>query len=341
MRRICLAFVMAVLLLLTMEGMKNAGLLAQNGRSISIRYQEPLPQETVQTAKEKIPGLTFWTEEEGTVSSGLRTAESRLLWYWGESALVLGDTCISGQTPAALDTNGCAVSTALAWELFGSQDVVGLTLSPEKGREYTVRGVFESRDCLALIPRKDSSFKAVELEATEETREDPETWAASLLQESGLPEPQWTLDTFAVSELGKFLAWLPLLFGGAAAGVALIKGAVRWNYPVRDIAFFALFLGVGLALTVFLEKWPSWLTPSRWSDFSWWGVTAGKIREEMEAFLVAPGMGRDLAVKTGILKQAGIGLAQGILCEVLRCGFRPKTPEVQKGSELTVMEKMN
>lgn len=328
MRRTVLALALGLLLIFTVGGMANAAAVAQNCQSISLRYRQPLSMETVEAAKEELPGLTFWTQEEGNVSANWQDAQTQIIWYWGEASLVLGKECGWGQTPAPLDKKGCVLSSALAYSLFGSRDVVGLTLSPEKGLEYIVRGVFESSDCMVLLPRKDSEFTAVELPVDQETRVDPEAWVDNILLQSGLPDPQWRLYTGILDGLVRFLAWLPLVFGGIVLGVHLTGRLLKKPYPQRDGWVFLLLAVLALILPLWLGSWPSWLIPSRWSDFSWWWDTAEKIGRQLEVFLLAPGMGRDLSLKSGTVNQLGIALAQGTLCEILRCTFRTGTAAV-------------
>lgn len=321
MRRLFTGLLALALLLFTAAGMKNAAALAQNCQSVSLRYRASLDAETVAAAKEKQPGLAFWCEETADLAADWRQARATVLLFSGEAGLVWGQPCRAGQLPAPLDKFGCAVSTALAWELFGSEDAVGLTLS-RGNTTYTVRGVFESDDLLALLPVEAAPFTAVELPAEAATGQDPAAWTDALLTRCGLPAPDWRLYTGLPAAVGRALAWLPLLFGAAVLAAALVRRAAGFSFPGRDAAFFALLGAAALALPAFFAVWPSWLTPSRWSDFAWWGQTAERLGEMWQAWLTAPGAGRDLAVKTGLLVQAGFAFAQCALCEALRCRFR-------------------
>ena len=117
-----------------------------------------------------------------------------MLYYWGDASLVWGADCLAGGMPAPLDAGGCAVSTALAWQLFGSEEAVGLTLFQEKV-EYTVRGVFESEEPVALLPKADAAFTAAELPTEADAGGDPAARVDACLAKSGLPEPDWRLYT--------------------------------------------------------------------------------------------------------------------------------------------------
>lgn len=202
MRRLVTALAALALLLLTAAGMKNADALAANCRSVSLRYSQPIAAETAEAAREKQPDLTFWCEETATLTASWRQTEAAVLYYWGDASLVWGADCLSGGMPAPLDAGGCAVSTALAWQLFGSEDAVGLTLSREN-TEYTVRGVFESEEPVALLPKADAAFTAAELPAEGDAGEDPAARVDACLVKSGLPEPDWRLYTALPAALAR------------------------------------------------------------------------------------------------------------------------------------------
>lgn len=324
MRRAVIGLAMLLLLLISIIGMRNANSLSQRCRSVSLRYRQPLTTETVSTAQQRQPGLTFWTQDSALLQTGLHQIQSNVLYYHGDAFLVLGQDCCSGKLPALLDTSSCAISTALARELFGSEEVTGLSLLLEDS-SFTVRGVFQSSELLALIPRNDAGFTAVELPYSEDARQDPAAWVDVQLAASGLPEPDWQLYTGLCSALVKILAWLPLTFAFVVLTFSALHKLASWTFPARDAVLFVVLLAVAAALPALLAVWPSWFIPSRWSDFSWWGQTAQTLGQRLEAFLLAPGMGRDLAIKTGLLAQAGIGFLQCVLCELLRCTLRPNT----------------
>lgn len=333
MRRVFTALLALLLLILTAAGMKNAAALEKSCQSVSLRYAQPLAADAVKAAVQKAPDLTFWGEGIASLDSGLRQTQSEAIFYRGDASLVLGRDCAAGQLPALLDKSGCAVSDALAWKLFGSVDAVGLTLSAD-GAEYTVRGVFESEDALALLPSEDAAFTAVELLYTDEARQDPEAWTDARILESGLPEPAWRLYTAAPAAAAKALAWIPALFAACVLGAAAVKAALRQTFPARDAIFFAMLFAAVYALPALLAVWPSWLTPSRWSDFAWWRQTAQSVARQFEDFLLAPGAGRDLFVKARLLAQFGAAAVQCALCEVLRCRFRKDVPPLASGGNL-------
>ena len=320
MRRAFTALLVLLLLLFTAAGMKNAAALGKCCQSVSLRYADPITADAVESSAEKLPGLTFWGEGSAALDGGLRRTQSKVIFYRGDASLVLGRDCTVGQLPALLDQTGCAVSDALAWKLFGSEDAVGLTLSAD-GEKYTVRAVFKSGDALALLPSGDAAFTAVELMYTDEAHQDPASWTDARLLESGLPEPDWRLYTAAPAAVAKALAWFPVLFAACVLAAWAGKAASRRAFPARDAIWFIVFFAASLALPMLLAAWLSWLTPSRWSDFAWWLQTAEGVAQQFEDFLLAPGAGRDLSVKAAFLAQLGVAVIQCALCEALRCRF--------------------
>ena len=69
---------------------------------------------------------------------------------------------LEGRFPAAQENGKCAVSTAAAWQLWGSEDVLGQELEIE-GDIYRVCGLFRSSASLALCGESlDHGFSNIE-----------------------------------------------------------------------------------------------------------------------------------------------------------------------------------
>lgn len=323
MRRWISLALLLVLLLVTCRAMVGAETLAAQSRSVSLRYKQPLDEAVVEQVLQKSPGITFWAEETVSLTAAWHTAGATALYYTGDAWLVWGQPCRVGSMPGPLDTGGCAISTALAWELFGSEEPVGLAL--EDGQQsYIVRGVFESGDCLALLPRAAGAFTAVELPVDEDTAQDPMGWTSRQLQQAGLPTADWQLYPSLPAGLARLLAWLPVILAAGLLLAALPGWARRWPVWAREGAVFGVLLAAALALPWLLGLWPQWLTPSRWSDFSWWSQTADQLGEYFSAWLKVYPAGRDVAFKTGLLAQLGLAAVQAGLWEALRCSLQPK-----------------
>ncbi len=76
MRRAVIGLAMLLLLLISITGMRNANSLSQRCRSVSLRYRQPLTTETVSTAQQRQPGLTFWTQDSALLQTGLHQIQA-------------------------------------------------------------------------------------------------------------------------------------------------------------------------------------------------------------------------------------------------------------------------
>lgn len=313
MKRVVTLGVTLLLLLFTSFSMRNAARLFDQCQSVSLRYRQPF---FIEESAEH--SGTFWCEETALLSTDLRTEQSRVLFYFGDAALVYGNPCISGSLPGPLDQNGCVLSCALAQLLFGSENAAGLSIHV-RDKEYIVSGIFEDEEPLALIADSSAAFTAAEFAVTGETIQDPEGWVSELLCKENLLQPDWILYNHELCFVVSILAWLPLLFGTILLAVWLFKTARNWPVSVRDFVLFMLALAAALSLPFFFSVWPQWLTPSRWSDFSWWGTVFEALLQHVRAFLTVIPSGRDVVIKTAVLKQFFFAAAQCVLCELLRC----------------------
>ena len=322
----CFVVILAVALLVWMRaGMRNAQTLSWHCRSVSLRYSEPLTADLVQAARREEAGLTFWCEKKIRLTASDRASDLTALLYLGDAALVWGQPCRTGAMPAQLDSRGCALSTAAAYELFGSENAVGLTVVWQD-TEYVVRGIFENDNAVALLPDPTAGFTAAELGYTDDIRQDPETQIAAVLQRTGLPEPEWQLYPAEIQTAVRLMNWLPVLFAVPVLLGGMARLSKGWPVVLRDAAVFLVLLAAVLAMPVLFQSWPQWLTPSRWSDFTWWRQTFDQLREHFLVWLRLSPSCRDVCLKTALWLQLGIMAVQGILCEMLRCLLRPACP---------------
>ncbi len=152
----------------------NANRLAAVYPSTSLRYDSPISHAAATKARRMAAAEgdaasfwpTFWTEQEGVAAQGLHTVTARCLWFSGDAVLVRPADYLLGSYPAPLDNTGCCISDTLAWQLWGTEDVVGYEISIAK-QSYTVRGVFREDDLLVMAGVGETAFadgwQAVEL----------------------------------------------------------------------------------------------------------------------------------------------------------------------------------
>ena len=236
--------------------------------SISLRYDTPLTEKQVEwsrayTDEYDAPYLTFWTESQTFVSIEDMGASAAQILYNGDSGFSYPVTYRHGGAPG-MDRNNCSISVPLAWQLWQSDCVVGMTLQID-GKEYTISGVFESDDN-RLFRWSDSGFTAVEIPNTPKG-EDSYRYALDLAAQSGLGHPSGILWGSGMADIGKLLCWLPLIL--AACFLVLPYLAKLKKLPGLVWAILALILV--LALPAIIEILPGWLVPTRWSDFGFYG----------------------------------------------------------------------
>ena len=236
--------------------------------SISLRYDTPLTEKQVEWSRAYseeyvAPYLTFWTESQTFVSiENMGTSAAQIL-YNGNPELSYPVTYRYGGAPG-LDKTACSISVPLAWELWGSDRVVGMTLQID-GKEYTVSGVFEGEDN-RLFRWADSGFTAAEISNTPKG-EDSYRYALDLAAQSGLGHPSGILWGSGMADIGRMLCWLPLVLAGAF----LIMPYLAKLKKLPGLVWAILALAIVLVLPAIIDVLPGWMVPTRWSDFGFYG----------------------------------------------------------------------
>ena len=307
--------VWGLLCVLVVLGLVFAGDIRQYS-SISLRFDLPISgraayaarQYSITHSKENTFWPTFWTEYKASFSSELVTADANCIAYSGDASLVWPAEYVSGAAPGVIDDSGCSVSEALACKLWGSTDVVGMAVEID-GAGRSVRGVFRGKEELAMISFRDEdatgNWHAVELDSGSgnATRDDAERYAIA----SGLGNPDIIL-MGNLSSLARLMMALPLLIL-AIYCLGLILDFVRKRYPTmrKLVPFLILFAFVAL-LPAMLGRFPEWLIPTRWSDFSFWDSLLAQASNGLREFLRAAPQSRDVVFRMQILRLTGVAV---------------------------------
>ena len=296
--------------------------------SVSLRYNTQISgqaayaarQYSIARSEEGAFWPSFWNETTVALESEFVAVSADCVEFSGEVSLIWPATYIKGSAPGVMDSAGCAVSEALAWRLWGSSDVVGMTVQTD-GNGRVVRGVFKGEHELILIPfhveDKTQSWSAVELSGspTGAARSD----ALSYANAAGLGKPESILVSGTAPVAG-FMSVLPLLIL-AVYGLSLIIGIVRARFPIaRKPVFFLGLIAFAVALPVILGALPAWSIPTRWSDFSFWASLITAASSGIREFLQAAPMLRDVELRILLLKQTGIAFIA--VCGSLSVCFR-------------------
>lgn len=268
MKRIIKWLIPVVLLALMVISFRLSAQLSFLCPSISLRYDAPLANHQIDWARayceeNDAPHLTFWTEGIAFVSFQDTGAQAAQILYNGDPELSYPVIYRHGGAPG-FDKTSCAVSVGLAWELWQADQVVGMTVEID-GTEYTVSGVFEEEDC-RLLRWGDTGFTAVEIPDVPKG-EDSYRYAQDLAAQCGLGMPAGILWGSGMADIGRLLCWLPLILAGCVLTVPYLARLRK----LPGIIWCVLSLAIVLALPWLLEIIPGWLTPTRWSDFGFYG----------------------------------------------------------------------
>lgn len=280
----------------------------------SLRYSEPITGQAAHNARQySIANIehdtfwpTFWHQSTAELSAGARTAQTNSISFSGDAALVWPARYITGSAPSSIDSNGIAVSEALAHRLWGSTDIVGIPVYVDEAPRI-VRGVFEGTAELALlsfhIEDISQSWTVVELSggAPHPTRNNAESFAIA----SGLGRPDYVLMRGAIS-LARMMSILPLLIPAVYALALLIGSTRKYFRAVSKPIIFTGFILFAILLPLLLNALPPWLIPTHWSDFSFWSSLLQQANNSLREFLSINPMLRDVEMKIHLLRQAGI-----------------------------------
>ena len=265
-----------------------------------LRFSEPISVQELQQALEyaesenNTAGIyaSFWGQRLDVVTTeSPRQAENVFcIGYCGTAADCLPVSYQTGTAPGIFGTE-CAVSSALAETLFGSTDVVGLSVCWQD-THYTVSGVFAAEDCVLMAPSRENLCCA-ELRGV--STDTPKAAIDSWCRAAGLPAPQSIVYGPQHVWLADSLTWAPLLFAALCVLISFLHLAHFWSRVSRWFVWFALAFIFALLLPAFLNSLPGWLIPARWSDFSFWQILAEQICQEQQALAGSTHFWRDYA----------------------------------------------
>lgn len=263
----------------------NAVETARKNPALGVQFAAPITAEqfmtvlTYQQSDANTGGITasFWGSKQAAVSTdfGRKAEDTTCIGYAGSAADCLPAVYQQGIAPGAVGRQ-CAISAALALTLFGSNDIVGQTVTLDR-TDYLISGVFTSDACTLLYPAKDG-FTHAELRgiSTDAPKADALQWAVA----AGLPAPQ-TIDYGPQKVwLANALCHLPAVLVGMCLLAVFLRMVHGLPSPLRHGTYFLMALIFALLLPYYLQGLPGWLIPTRWSDFSFWPRLIQEILNE-------------------------------------------------------------
>ena len=288
--------------------------------SVSVRWKEEgitsseiLRQE--EYAKEdnaqNQPEITIWQEESAREISDTegRTANAFVVGVFGNPEDATSAGILYGSFPARTDTEGCAVSSNLAFSLWGSINVVGMQVDIG-GTQYYVRGVFdekESRLFKQIPANADTTLSNMQMRFPDGgSREEAERYLVNVGFEGGT-----ILDLPLLHWFCKVILNLPLVLLVLGMVFQLIKRGVKLRrYPVLLASLLPLCLitMAGLIFSLGKIEMPQRLIPSMLSDFDFWQRLFEGYRSNLITWLSFAPTSRDMELWLSILPMPVLSL---------------------------------
>jgi len=302
-----------VLFVFMAVSMANSSAL-QRYSVVSLRYETPFSAQAAYRARqysieqfdEDTFWPTFWIGTEAEYSVEFKKITAHCIVFSGDASLVWPIERLIGGMPGVIDGVGCAISSGLAWELWGDTDVIGKTLETN-GETRVVRSVFDETQSLALLSVRDvdlsQSFTSVELTGgpASPDRDSVERFAVA----SGLGMPDSILmgtPTF----IAGLAAVLPLFILAIYGFVMCISWIRKRSAVIRRMFGFLMLLGAAMLLPGLLDILPDRLIPTQWSDFSFWGSLLNQTGDNLREYLELSPSLRDVDYGVLVFKQVFI-----------------------------------
>lgn len=292
---------------------------------LSIRFEEPINEgqaETIteffrnsETLEDSTVSLTFWKENTTDLKSDWGTTDATVLTYYGEGRNAYPAKILEGYLPAARQENQCAVSDSVAWQLWGSCDVLGQALQIDDDT-LVVCGVFKSSEHIVLRGGGlNEQYENIECAGT--FMVDPVETMKTLIRESGITQEAiyyfpipWmiAITIYALSPVAILLLRLIFAFKYSHKGFHHGKNSNRFilmKYSfttIRPFLIAAVAFFIALLLPVLLNFFPTWTTPSQWSDFSYWSSMVPQLFDSIQQVFSLLPLSKDILAKWYILK---------------------------------------
>ena len=276
---------------------------------VSLRYAQALTGEQVKKAQTYIKSsqntdglmVTFWEETQVAVRSPVSTrtcTDVCSIGFCGTAHDAYGASYVVGTAPGSGDTSQCAVSTALAWQLFGSTDILeqALTLDPdtEDARTYRVCGVFVSETEQILYGvETTAAFQLLEL--THVSRDNPGQSVQQLLAAAGLAQPDQILYDAALAWVLSALIGIPELLLLLCAGCRLLR--LFRNKSLREVIGFGIALLLVCLLPTCLASLPGWMIPNQWGSMAAWHSLLSAAGDRLTEWFALCPTARDVQLK--------------------------------------------
>lgn len=242
--------------------------------------------------EQEIPYITGWRSTPDTAVTNPLLKQIRkleLIELHGDMTAVYPAALIYGSFVEKEDRNGCVLSSAAAEELFQSRETVGCMVTLGK-TEYTVRGVFSSKEAVMMIQTGEdeaAAFTCLELKYPDGSY--PASKTKEMLTAIGLPAYVSFTEGNLYAGIARLFLGLPLLILLIRISQSAARRIKRVDQPLlrRLLAAAAavLFLLFLAGLIKYSVAFSQDYIPSGISDFSFWPQLYSAVHSDYQAVL--------------------------------------------------------
>lgn len=261
------------------------------------------------------PEVTLWQAVSGyeVMNGDKKSIAADMVVVFGDCRAVTAAGMLSGGFPAGNDLAGCAVSSGLAFSLWGSTDVCGMPVIMEGDRFY-VRGVFEEEEPRIFRQAQAGSKEPLShMQLTfsgSGTREEAERYLLAADFSGGiileLPLIEWAL--------GIIVRFPAIILAAGILGRVIRHGKWLWHYPAL-LAFWlpsALAVLAGLFFCMDLPGIPAGFIPTKWSDFAFWENLVMGHGKNVVTWISAGSAFRDMELMTAVIMTVLFSIAVSV-----------------------------
>ena len=292
-------------------------------------------KETEQPEEISMPAFCIWGQKEDILLTNenlSKSTQADAVILCGNPELVFNDC----RMPVRDDKEGCIIDEETAWDLFGSSEVTGKTVT-YNNKQYFIRQVIKSEENVFAFQADNSLEKNTGEQKQEEIQgqENSNSKNESRLNRVTLQKPEgysvreiknvWDNRTgitgtvmdiellYGISGLCVLLVPITLCICFLAVLLRQYKKQTEIVYKIIVAASILLLIGMLLFLLINWVEIPLDYIPTKWSDFSFWTSLWKEKTEAVKLLWEMPKTDLDNVWVSSFCQSAG----GGILAEVI------------------------
>lgn len=247
------------------------------------------------------PEVTLWQTypEQEVMASDNQKMNVNVVAVFGDYGDISSSMLIAGAYPARSDVSGCAVSTGLAFSLWGSTNAIGMPVRVE-GKQFYVRGTFEEEEPRLFLQAQAESEEPLSNMQLTFTGPGARERTNQYLSSAGFPEGRILDLTLFAWVLGMIFRLPAIILAFGILGRVIMYGKRLCHYPILLAIYLLMAFGIlaGLWFCIDLPKFPSDFIPAMWSDFGFWGNLFEEQGKNMVSWMTAGPAFRDMELWT-------------------------------------------